>query len=73
MTTFITVNKKSVRIEISDEEARTRANKMRYINRLQDAKADVYWNDIEARGACPKCHRVLPLTKYCSNCQKTYK
>lgn len=73
MTTFITVNKKSVRIEITDEEAKTKRNKMRYINKLQDAKADAYWADLKARGACPCCGRVLPLTKYCSNCQKTYK
>lgn len=73
MTTFITINRKSVRVEISDEESRARAGKMRYINRLQDAKADAYWADIKARGTCPCCHRVLPLTKYCSNCQTSYK
>lgn len=71
-TTFITVNKKSVRIEINDNEAKERANKMRYINRIQDEKMRAAEEERKRRGVCPQCRLTLPLSKYCFRCGNTY-
>ena len=72
MTTFITINRKSVRIELSEKEAETRANRIRYAMSLKDKEIMAKEADMKRRGYCPKCHLVLPLTKYCSRCQTTY-
>lgn len=69
MNIFITVNKKSVRAELSGPERIQVANRIRYAMMLQDKKVQDYEEDIKRRGVCPQCHTVLPLTKRCSQCQ----
>lgn len=72
MNTFATINKKSVRIELSGPERRQVANRIRYAMTLQDKKIQDYEEDLKRRGVCPICRLTLPLTKYCFKCQKTY-
>jgi hypothetical protein len=72
MTTFIAINKKSIRIEVTGEEAKKQANRVRYAMKLADEREAKKEADIKRRGFCPNCHMLLPLTKYCYKCQTTY-
>lgn len=72
MNIFVQVNKKSIRIEPSPEEKKAYVKRIRYAMELKDKEIIAKERDIKARGTCPICHLVLPLTKYCSKCQKTY-
>lgn len=73
MNAFITINKKSVRIEITGEEAKKHANRVRYAMKLADEREAAKEADIKRRGYCPCCHLLLPLTKHCWKCGNTYK
>lgn len=72
MEIFITKNKKSMKIEITGTEAEEYQARIRKALKIQDAKVNKYWGDLKARGVCPQCRLTLPLSKYCSRCQKTW-
>lgn len=73
MNTFISVNREWIRIELTPNEKKAYANRIRNAMRRTDEEIEARERDIKNRGTCPICHLVLPLTKYCSNCQKTYR
>lgn len=69
---FVSVNHKNIRYEPSESELEEYKSRIRKAMYRQDREINEREADIKRRGTCPKCHMVLPLTKYCSKCQIKY-
>lgn len=72
MDIFVTVNKKSIRTEITGKDAEEYASRVRRAMVVQDRKIKEQEEDRKRRGTCPKCYLTLPLSKYCWKCGNTY-
>lgn len=72
MDIFVTVNKKSIRTSITGRDAEEYTSRVRNAMFVQDRKIKEEEADRKKRGACPKCHLTLPLSKYCWKCGNTY-
>lgn len=72
MDIFVTVNKKSIRTNITGSEADEYASRVKKAMFVQDRKIKEQEADRKKRGACPKCHMTLPLSRYCCRCGNTY-
>lgn len=67
---FVTVNKKSVRVELNPIEAQKHAKRMQYIMRLQEQKALEEQAKMAARKVCPDCHVKCTFAGFCVQCDK---
>ena len=72
MDIFVTVNKKSIRTTITGKDADEYTSRIRKAMYMQDRKIKEQEDALKKRGVCPKCHLVLPLSKYCWRCGNTY-
>ena len=67
---YITQNKKTIAVEISDKEYDKQKNKtkslMRYIDRIETEKQ----NKMAARKVCPDCHLKCTESGFCTRCGK---
>ena len=70
MNTFVQVNKKSVRVELSPREQEAYATRVRNAIRRQDANLRAMEADRRARGYCPDCHLLCTKDHVCMKCGK---
>ena len=67
---YITHNKKTISVEISDKEYEEQKNKtrglMRYLDRIEREKQQ----ELASRKVCPDCHLKCTPTGFCMRCGK---
>jgi histone deacetylase complex regulatory component SIN3 len=69
-TTFVTQNKKSIRVEISQSEYESERNRIIKAMRKEDARLRKEERERNERGYCPECHILCTIDHVCMKCGK---